>query len=135
MNDWLLGMQQRDSSACPDEVGRFYDPRRPDFGAPHASSTGVYLEGLIDAWSVAKDMNDVARREAYRRAIVSGLRSLMQLQFRSTAEMYYVVSAEAVLGGIRTRLYDNTIRVDNVQHGFMAILRILEEFSDSDYTD
>jgi hypothetical protein len=31
-----------------------------------------------------------------------------------------------VLGGIRTEAYDNTIRVDNVQHGLMALLKILK---------
>jgi hypothetical protein len=46
--------------------------------------------------------------------------------------MYYVARAERVRGGIRTEAYDNTIRVDNVQHGLMALLKILARMSGED---
>jgi hypothetical protein len=129
MNDWLLGMQQWDTAPDPDLRGRFYNPRHPEYGPPHASSTGVYLEGLIDAFDLARREGDTARASRYRLAILRGLRSLMQLQFRDDVDMYYVVKRERVLGGIRTEVYDNAIRVDNVQHGLMAILKILERMS------
>jgi hypothetical protein len=126
MNDWLLGMQQWDTAPEPDLKGRFYNPRHPEYGPPHASSTGVYLEGLIDAFDLARREGDATRASRYRLAILRGLRSLMQLQFRDEIDMYYVAKRERVLGGIRTETYDNSIRVDNVQHGLMAILKILE---------
>lgn len=132
MNDWLLGMQQWDTAPHPDLRGRFYDPRRPEYGPPHASSTGVYLEGLTDALELARSSRDSARADAYRLAILRGLRSLMQLQFRDGVDMYYVSGAERVQGGIRTEAYDNTIRVDNVQHGLMALLKILARMSGED---
>lgn len=128
MNDWLLGVQEWDGARYPDSRGRFYDGARP-FGPPHASSTGVYLEGLIDAYRMAVAIGDEERRHAYRRAILRGLRSLMQLQFRDEVDMFYISKPKAVYGGIRTTLYDNSIRVDNVQHGLMGILRILETFN------
>ena len=133
MNDWLLALQQWDRVSYPDMRGRFYDPARPDYGPPHASSTGVYLEGLIDAFAMARQMGDVKRAEAYRRAIVKGLRSVMQLQFADEVDMYYVSKKVAVQGGLRTTVYDNRIRVDNVQHNLMAVLKILAHFKAEDY--
>ena len=129
MNDWLLGMQQWETAPDPDLRGRFYNPRHPEYGPPHASSTGVYLEGLIDAFDLARREGDAARAGRYRLAILRGLRSLIQLQFRDEIDMYYVVQRERVLGGIRTEVYNNAIRVDNVQHGLMAILKILTRMS------
>jgi hypothetical protein len=125
MNDWLLGMQQWDTAPEPDLKGRFYNPAHPEYGPPHASSTGVYLEGLIDAFDLARRMGDSVRAGRYRQAILRGVRSLMQLQFRGDIDMYYVSRRDRVFGGIRTEVYDNSIRVDNVQHGLMALLKIL----------
>ena len=133
MNDWLLARQQPDIEAYPDTAGRFYDPDNPGFGPPHASSTGVYLEGLIRAFALARETGDSARAEAYRQAIVRGLRSLMQLEFADEMDMFYINPRDRVRGALRTTVYDNEIRVDNVQHGLMAILDILETFTTEDY--
>ena len=134
MNDWLLGMQRHSRVVYPDTEGRFYDPRRP-FGPPHASSTGVYLEGLIDAYRLAKAVGDRSRTDSYRRAIVHGLRSAMQLEFADDLDMFYVPEGDRnrVRGGLRTTVYNNEIRVDNVQHVLMALQKILPEFVDEDY--
>lgn len=133
MNDWLLSMQQWETAEFPDMQGRFYDPDRPYFGPPHASSTGVYLEGLIDAFWLAKQCGEQPRAEAYRVAIVCGIRSLMQLQYKESIDCFYVKNVKCVLGGLRTTVYDNTIRIDNVQHGLMALLKLLPWFSKGEY--
>ncbi len=133
MNDWLLSMQQWDSAEFPDMQGRFYDPARAYFGPPHASSTGVYMEGLIDAFSIAKELGDQTRAENYRITILRGIRSLMQLQYKDAIDCFYIKHVDRVLGGVRTTVYDNTIRIDNVQHGLMALLKIFSRFSLSDY--
>jgi len=135
MNDWLLPVQQwEDEVLYPDTLGRFYDPDRP-FGPPHSSSTGVYLEGLIDAFVLAREAGDQSRMESYRRAINRGLRSVMQLQFVDEVDMFYVSPPMRpyVEGGIRTTVYDNEIRCDNVQHNYMAILKIIKEFEEDDF--
>ncbi len=132
MNDWLLDVQEWDEALYRDTKGRFYDPDRP-FGPPHASSTGVYLEGLVDAYQLAQALGEAERAEAYRRAIVRGLRSVMQLQFADDVDMYYIAKKDRVHGAIRTEVYQNEIRVDNVQHNLMASLKILEAFSDEDF--
>ena len=134
MNDWLCDFQQWTRVSHPDLAGRFYDAERSQFGPPHASATGVYLEGLIDAYSLAKEVNDSVRRLRYRRAIVRGLRSTMQLQFADEVDMFYVKQRRLVRGGLRTTVYNNKIRVDNVQHALMAIQRIHRLFESGDYS-
>lgn len=124
MNDWLAGFQQWQSAPHPDLAGRFYDPKRPALGPPHASSTGVYLEGLVDALTLAQRIGDRPRASLYRRTIWRGIRNLRQLQFKDEVDMVYIQHRERVLGGVRTEAYDNTIRVDNVQHGLMALLKL-----------
>jgi hypothetical protein len=126
MNDWLLPLQQWAEAPAPDFAGRFYDPAQPGFGPPHASSTGVYLEGLAEALRLADQAGDQARATAYRRAIWRGLRSLRQLQFKDHRDAFYIGQRERVLGGLRTEAYDNRIRVDNVQHALMALLALTE---------
>ena len=134
MNDWLLEMQQWESAAAyPDTQGRFYNPKKPGYGPPHASATGVYLEGLVDAFRLAREVQDKPREDAYRLAIRRGLRSAMQLQFRDEVDMFYISKREAVRGGMRTTVYDNSIRVDNVQHNLMAAIKVLEHFEPEDY--
>ncbi|MBC8470736.1 MAG: hypothetical protein H8D56_14785 [Planctomycetes bacterium] len=135
MNDWLLSVQQlEDNVVYRDTAGRFYDPTRP-FGPPHSSSTGVYLEGLIDAFQLARQTGDNKRTNAYRIAILRGLRSVMQLQFTDDIDMFYISESKRkyARGGIRTTVYDNQIRCDNVQHNLMAILKILDAFEQDDY--
>jgi len=133
MSDWLCGLQVADSTTWPDIAGRFYDPERQHFGRPHSSATGVYLEGMIAAWRVARDSGDTSRLERYRSSIVRGLRSLMQLEFSDETDMFYISERGKVAGGLRTTVYNNEIRVDNVQHGLMAILQIMRDFSPADY--
>jgi hypothetical protein len=133
MNDWLLSLQEWDRALYRDTRGRFYDQQRSFYGPPHASSTGVYLEGLIDAYRLARELGDADRTERYRRAIVRGLRSLIQLQFVDEIDMFYIHRKDRVRGGLRTTVYDNAIRVDNVQHGLLGIFRINRTFAAGDF--
>lgn len=131
MNDWLVPVQQWPMPDHPEFAGRFHDPGRP-FGPPHASATGVYLEGLADAYQMAISLADAERQERYRLAICRGIRSLSQLVFRDEADLCYIQQRERVRGGVRTTTYDNIIRVDNVQHGLLALLKVLEGFHPAD---
>jgi hypothetical protein len=132
---WLVeNMQQWEDGewVYPDERGRFYAPNE-GWGVPHASSTGVYIEGLIDAWQLARDLGDGERRELYRLALIRGIRSMMQLQFVDDVDMFYVRDRKSVEGGIRTTLFDNRIRCDNVQHPMMGIIKVVRMFDASEY--
>jgi hypothetical protein len=133
MNDWLLGMQERSMVEYEDTLGRFYDPKNPKYGGPHASSTGVYLEGLIDAFALAREVGDEKRVQKYRRAILLGLRDAMQLEFGDEIDWFYVTKPEHVRGGLRVAVYDNQIRVDNVQHVLMGLQKVLHVFKPADY--
>ena len=124
ISDWLLPMQQWDGLPT-DLRGRFYNPKRPEFGPPHASSTGVYLEGFADAEALARAVGDWSRASAYQRAIRRGLRSLRQLQFRDERDAYYVSRKKRVMGALRTEVYDNAVRVDSAGHALAAAVKIM----------
>ncbi len=131
ISDWLLSMQQWDGVA-PDLQGRFYDPKRPEFGPPHASSTGVYLEGLADAAALARATGHARRAGAYERATHRGLRSLRQLQFRGPCDVYYISRKDRVMGALRTEVYDNSVRVDSAAHALAAAVKILRPTESGD---
>jgi hypothetical protein len=57
----------------------------------------------------------------------------MQLTFLDDVDLYYVHQKDKVLGGVRETVYDNEIRVDNIQHNLMGILKILRDFESDDY--
>ncbi|MFK8182057.1 MAG: aspartyl/asparaginyl beta-hydroxylase domain-containing protein [Phormidesmis sp.] len=124
MTDWLLAMQQWESAPYSDVAGRFYKPKQPQYGPPHASSTGVYLEGLADAYQLAIESEDYPRAQRYQQVIWRGLRSIRQLQFKSKADLFYISQISPVHGGLRTTVYNNVIRVDNVQHCLMALIKL-----------
>ncbi len=122
MNDWLVELQQWPTPQHPDLAGRFYAPDK-GYGPPHASSTGVYLEGLVDAYELVLAREDPRREELYRLAIARGVRSVSQLVFRDEVDMFYVTRRELLRGGVRTNPYDNVVRIDNVQHALLALLK------------
>ena len=125
MNDWLIQLQQVRDAPFDDMIGRFYSPRIPSYGPPHASATGVYLEGLVDAHQVATEAGDEKRAKRYELAVKLGIENLAMLQYSGEIDAFYVRHPGAVIGGVRTNPYDNRIRIDNVQHGLMAILKII----------
>ena len=129
MNDFLSDFQQWDGAPYKDLRGRFYDPDRRGLGPPHASSTGVYLEGLTDARILARLSGDKTREQRYSLVIKRALRSLMQLQFQNDIDTFYISKKPRVLGGVRTNEYDNAIRVDNVQHSLMGLQKLLDDMA------
>jgi hypothetical protein len=133
MNDWLIEhMEVWDESYYDDEKGRFYSRKKP-FGGPHASATGVYVEGIIDAYEMAKQTGDAARRARYALSLSRAIRSVMQIQFVDDIDMYYVTDRERTKGGLRTTMIRNEIRVDNVQHVLMGVLKILDRLDDAEF--
>ncbi|PRQ04025.1 hypothetical protein [Enhygromyxa salina] len=133
MNDWLIDkMEVWEESAFDDEKGRFYS-RETNYGSAHASSTGVYIEGMIDAYEMAKIVGDKPREDRYRKALSRAIRSVMQIQFVDDVDMFYVTDRERTKGGLRTTVIRNEIRVDNVQHVLMGVLKVIDRFGPDDY--
>lgn len=133
MNDWLIVRQQWNKAPFPDLKGRFYGRKAPRFGLSHASSTGVFLEGLIDAFDLARRVGDIVRAERYRTVILRGLRFLCQLQFRSPPDMFYIADRKRVLGGLRTEVSSNAIRGDSMQHALLGVFRVLDRLSPEEF--
>lgn len=113
--DWLVGYQQTIDAPSAIEYGRFYDPMRPDFGPPHASSTGVYLEGLSLAAKVAI-RSDHVRTERYLGSIRTGFRHQMQLQTSLAKTRSPLEPCALLINGIPNSTNDHTVRIDNAAH-------------------
>ena len=127
MNDFLIAMQNTPKAIKnpePDTMGRFYDPKKRKYGPPHASSTAIYSEGLVDAFQLAQALNDNPRMKSYAYAIRWGNRSLFQLQYTQD-NTYYIPNKPAVIGALHTTVTNGNIRVDNTQHSTMAWLNFL----------
>lgn len=134
MNDWLIdSMQMWEHADYPDAAGQFFNPRRRQWGRENASSTGVYIEGIADAYALAKSIGDERRRELYARSLSRALLHLYHLQVVDEVDTFYMPRAERAVGGIRTSMYRDFIRVDNVQHNLMGIMKILDRFEPGDY--
>jgi hypothetical protein len=58
---------------------------------------------------------------------------MMQLQFVDDVDMYYVKDPKYVVGGIRSSVYRDEIRCDNVQHPLMGIIKVLRMFEVAEY--
>lgn len=123
LNDWLINIQNLGDDKIPDLKGRFYLPQFSFYGPPHASSTAIYIEGLAYAYDLAKKSGDEDRAQAYLESIRWGIRGLIQLQFRPE-NAFYLSKKNRVLGGLRTRVTDNQMRIDNAQHAIMGMIAV-----------
>ena len=125
MNDFMLKIQNTTGRPQPDMLGRFHAPDRPEYGPPLSASTGVYVEGLVDAYRMARLSKDTDREDAYRQGVILGIRSLMQLQFRND-NLFFAQDRFRTQGGIRGHLLSTTIRMDYVQHATQGMIRAVQ---------
>ena len=119
LNDELLKIQ--DTNDYP-SLGRFYDPMHPEYGSPHSSSDGVYIEGLAYAYEIARLINDTKHQNKYKIGIMLGVHNLISLQYGS--------SDDKIDGAIRYNIDDYHIRIDTTQHTIDAFRKILDVFDD-----
>ncbi len=137
MNRLLVGIQEvmpRKGEFLPaDARGRFVRPRKRAMGRPHVTATAVYLEGLADAFALARALEEEALARQFRRALVWGARCLLQHQIRDEVETLLVPNPARALGGFRTRPTDPVIRIDNMQHAVCALAKIDAVLKEADY--
>lgn len=117
LNDRLLTMQDTKK-----RVGRFYNPKTPEYGTPHSSSDAVYTEGLAYAFEIAAMVQDTKRQRQYYRAIRMGVHNLLSLQYLDTPD-------PKLYGSFRYSIKKWGIRVDTTQHaidGFTKILSVID---------
>jgi len=127
LNDRLIQMQNQDGKPYIDFLGRFYDPKHPEYGVPFSGSTAVYVEGLTYAYELAELVGDYERMYEYKKSILLGVHNLINLQFDGE-DMYYLSHPERVEGALRYGVDDNRIRIDTTQHTIDALNRVMDIF-------
>ncbi len=120
MADWLLTLQYNEYSKNADFIGGFSLS-----GSPPTSNTASYLEGLSDAYKLAKILNDPQRAEKYRKSLILATRFVLKLQFNKKNN-FYVKHPDFVVGGFRESLISNQMRVDYTQHGVLSLLKVYQ---------
>lgn len=126
--DWIVDNQNRTSWGDwekDDYAGAYTSYLR----APPNFSTGTYSEPIPLAIEVARALGDEARVERYLEAQHQAMRFLLQLVI-SPQETFYMPSPERSLGGVRTSLSDNDVRIDGVQHVATAFVHALQYLDD-----
>lgn len=118
MNDRLVERQRGLDDGMPDRIGAFDKTGR-------SYSTAVYVEALAEAFLVARELGDEQRMKRYQAGMLLGLRYVLQSQIRPVEVAGHEVR-DLLLGGLRTTLYDHTIRIDSVQHAALAMMRTLD---------
>jgi len=114
-------MLEDDPHARPDEEGRFFNPKYRDWGPPHSSSTGIYLEGLAYAYRLAKERDDAAEARRFEEAVRKGTRALMQVQW-TPESAYYIQEPSRVVGHFKVSVTNNVGRIDQLGHAANAFV-------------
>jgi hypothetical protein len=86
------------------------------------NATGVYLEGINDAYTLAVQTRDSRHVEKYAATIKHGIRFLLQLQF-THRNTFYLKNPDRAIGGIRQSLVRNDLRIDYAQHAALALMK------------
>jgi hypothetical protein len=123
LNDNLITNMQNQITELPDELGRFYNAKHVEWGPPHSSSDGIYLEGLTYAYELANLLQDNAHSGKYRQSIRLGTRALLQIQWTPDSA-YYLNHPERVVGAFKRTILKNNLRIDQIGHALNALTRV-----------
>ncbi len=121
MNDELVKIQDK-----KEYLGRFYNPKYPEYGSPHVSSDAVYTEGLAYAYEIAVSARDQEHKNKYLESLKLAIKNLESLQFKEKEMDDKKYKKAKIFGGIRYKKGDDRIRVDNMQHTIDATMKIEE---------
>lgn len=126
MNDELVN-QFQPANPSADLDGAFWrpsaDPKLRQ--GVHASATGVYLDGLAEAFELARSCGDNVRSQRYAKSIVRGVEHLQALQYnQNNTKTYLPEVAQHIQGGLRTTPWNGWLRVDNEAHAVLALVKI-----------
>lgn len=129
LNDKLIDeiLHTTVTTGSVDLLGRFYNPKFPQYGTPHSASDGVYVEGIAYAYEIATMRGDSEHQEKYRAALELGVHNLLNLQY-DEMDAYFVEHPERVIGALRFNNLDNRIRTDTTQHALDALIKIEQIF-------
>jgi hypothetical protein len=111
--DWLVGYQQTVG-------GGFINEEQQD---TPGYTTALYLEGLGAATRLAEAVGDHPRATRYRAACEKGFRFVHGLVIQEPMTTLLPNPAWAI-GGVRTSLVQDQVRIDFVQHALSAVLEL-----------
>lgn len=121
MNDWLVKYQYNEqNSPYKDYIGGL---KSKDM-AP-SSNIAIYLEGMSHAYHMAKIIGDKEREKRYLDFLIQGSGFIIEAQY-NPENAYYVQTPEKAIGGFRSSLTINALRIDLTQHPLSAFTKILE---------
>jgi uncharacterized protein (TIGR00296 family) len=115
MNDWIIDKYQIRNSSFPDKIGGF-GKLNPGV------STSVFLEGINDAYLLAKIVKDKHHIRKYTEAIRLGIRFMLLMQY-TNENAFYIKNQSRAIGGFRQSLVDNRQRIDHTQHSLNALMK------------
>jgi AMMECR1 domain-containing protein len=114
MNDWLVENYQ--------DLPREYPDKEGGFKSTPGNSSSAYLEGVNDAYTLAVLVGDEEHKEKYKKALRSGVRFILQMQYHD-GNTFYLTRPERAIGGFRENLTRANIRNDYVQHAAHALIK------------
>jgi len=126
LNDELVKIQNH-SEKYDKLLGRYYNEKYLEYSSLHATADAIYTESLAYAYEIAKELNDSARINKYRIAIILGIMNLHRLQYTEKDLNEYEESPK-IVGGIRISNDDERITIDTTQHTYDAITKVHEVF-------
>jgi len=119
MNDMLIeGQQTQKDHEDENEIG--------GFGDDPGISTSSYIEGINDAYALAKEVGDEQRIKKYGTVIQLATNFLMSLQYTEDQKFGLRSLPPHILGGVRQSLGSDRLRVDNNQHMAAALIKVYE---------
>ena len=125
MADWIVKQQYGEEDApYPDFIGGF-----EQMGGIPGATTPVYVEGISDAYKLAKIVKDENRIKKYGKSLKLASRFILQLQF-DDFNAYYLVHPEKAIGAIKGSLIFNGLRIDYTSHSIVALMKIYSIYED-----
>lgn len=109
LNNKLIDEMLHTDTTTPHYLWRFYNPQFPQYGSPHSASDGVFLEWLVYAYRLAKELGDTSHITKYKDAILLAAHNLMRLQYGKKAPT-------TLAWAIRISHKNPDIRIDTTQH-------------------
>lgn len=116
MNDWVIDNYQLLSCPNKEMVGGFpkNDPR---------NLTGFMLEGLVDAYALAEEVNDKPHTNKYKNSVDLARGFVLRSQY-TKADSFTLKHPTRAIGGFKASLKDPRVRVDYTQHAVMALIAL-----------
>ena len=132
MSDWACTLQYAADTARPKWVGGFKgrENGQPVLRAPDISCA-ANIAALGQACFVTRHAQDSERYSRYREATEVGVQFLTGLQYTEANTLHFAPGYRpALIGGFHASLSDGNLRLDQNQHGVLAMIQRLTGLGD-----